>query len=203
MAKIARAVLSCHDKRGVVELAQFLRGFGVELICTAGTLRVLKEAGIESRSIADFTGVPEMMDGRVKSLHPRIHAGLLGIRDRKLHVEQMQEYDLQWIDMVVVNLHPIEQFIQDASLRVDDVVEQIDIGGVAMLRSAAKNFRYVSVVVNPERYTQIMHEMRAHEGEIPYMTRFKLAQEAFACSARYDEMLAAYLGNTSLPEGSQ
>ena len=200
MAKIQRAVLSCYDKTGVVELARVLREFGVEIICTTGTLNALENAGIEAVGIGDFTGVSEMLDGRVKSLHPRIHAGLLGIRDNKLHVEQMQGLDYKWIDFVAVNLHPIEQLMQQPGITVEEVIEQIDIGGTAMVRSAAKNFRYVTVVVNPARYATIIHEMRAHDGEVTFPTRYRLAQEAFACTANYDKALSDYLRGSEPPK---
>jgi len=193
MAKIARAILSCHDKTGVVELARLLREFGVEIISTAGTLQVLHDAGIEAVGIGGYTGVAEMMDGRVKSLHSKIHAGLLGVRASKLHCEQLKASNYEWIDLCAVNLHPVEDLIQTPGVSAEEVIEQIDIGGMAMLRSAAKNFRYVTCVVNPERYAAIMHEMRAHDGEVTFKTRFRLAQEAFACTARYDQVIADYL----------
>jgi phosphoribosylaminoimidazolecarboxamide formyltransferase/IMP cyclohydrolase len=200
MPKIERAILSCHDKQGIVELATFLDECGVELITTSGTQEVLAAAGITAISIAEFTGVQEMMDGRVKSLHPKVHAGLLGLRDSKLHCEQMQAFEMQWVDLVVVNLHPIRALTEDPALTSDEVVERVDIGGMAMLRSAAKNFRYVTAVVNPEHYPTIIHEMRAHEGGVAYTTRYRLAQEAFACTADYDRILAEYLQRTQPPE---
>ncbi|MDZ4861266.1 MAG: IMP cyclohydrolase [Candidatus Hydrogenedentes bacterium] len=193
MAKISRAILSCHDKTGVVELATLLREFDVEIISTAGTLQVLREAGVEAIGMGEYTGVAEMMDGRVKSLHSKIHAGLLGIRTRKLHVEQLRAASYEWIDFCAVNLHPVEDVLQRPGVTTEEVIEQIDIGGMAMLRSAAKNFRYVTCVVNPERYSTIMHELRAHDGEITFKTRFRLAQEAFAATARYDQLIADYL----------
>lgn len=200
MPRIERAILSCYDKTGVVEFARFLRELNVELISTSGTLKVLHEAGFEAKSISDFTGVPEMMDGRVKSLHPKVHAGLLGIRDSKLHVEQMQAYGLQWIDLLVVNLQPFEKLIAQPGVTIEEIVEQADIGGAAMIRSGAKNFRYVTVVVNPQRYPVIMHEMRAHSGAVSYATRYRLAQEAFACTAAYDAMIVDYLRRTEPPK---
>ncbi len=200
MPKIERAVLSCHDKTGLVELAGLLEELGVEIISTSGTLSVLRGAGIRAVSIADFTGVPEMMNGRVKSLHPRVHAGLLGVRDSKLHVEQMQAYELKWIDMVVVNLQPISDIIARNGGAPDVVLEQIDIGGVAMLRSAAKNHRYVTAVVDPRHYPGVMHELRAHDGGVSFATRFRLAQEAFACTAGYDAAVADYLKSVA-PSG--
>lgn len=200
MPKIRRAIVSCYDKAGVVELARLLREFDVEIISTAGTLRELQDAGVTAQGIADFTGVQEMLSGRVKSLHPRVHAGLLAQRDNKLHVEQMDTFQFKWIDLVVVNLHPVAQLIQQPGITVDEIVDQIDIGGTAMIRSAAKNFRYVTVVVNPERYSTVMHEMRAHEGEVTFKTRFRLAQEAFACVANYDRVVADYLRSCEPPE---
>jgi len=193
MSKIRRAIISCHDKTGIVELAQLLEAYGVEIISTSGTLALLTEAGVSAVSIADFTGIPELMGGRVKSLHPKVHAGLLGIRDSKLHIEQMQAYEFPWIDMVVANLQPVREMMDQPGISADEVVEQIDIGGAAMMRSAAKNFRYVTVVVNPQWYPRIMHELRAHDGDTSYDTRFSLAREAFECVAAYDTAIAAYL----------
>ncbi len=193
MANVRRAIMSCHDKTGVVELAQLLREYDVEIISTAGTLQVLREAGIEAVSIGDYTGVQEMMDGRVKSLHAKVHAGLLGIRTRKLHEEQLKAANYNWIDFCIVNLHPVEEMIQRPGVTVEEVMDQIDIGGMAMLRSAAKNFRYVTVVVNPDRYKLVIHEMRAQDGNVTFKTRFRLAQEAFECTARYDNAIAEYL----------
>lgn len=193
MSKIQRAILSCHDKTGIVELAQLLHEFKVEIISTSGTLSLLLEAGIPAISISEYTGLPEMMDGRVKSLHPKVHAGLLGLRDSKVHNEQIQEYDWGWIDLAVVNLQPVRALMSRPEVTIDEVVEQIDIGGAAMMRSAAKNFKYVTVAVNPERYPRIMHELLAHEGETTYNTRFQLAREAFECAAAYDGAISEYL----------
>lgn len=203
MSKITRAIISCHDKTGVAELALLLRDLRVEIISTAGTLKALEDAGIEAINMADYTGVQEMMDGRVKSLHSRVHAGLLGIRDNKVHCEQLQAADYRWIDLVVVNLHPVEQLILKPGITLEEVIEQIDIGGATMIRSAAKNFRYVTVVVNPERYGAIMHELRAHDGEVTFPTRFRLAQEAFACTARYDKVIAEYLERVRVAHGAE
>jgi phosphoribosylaminoimidazolecarboxamide formyltransferase / IMP cyclohydrolase len=193
MSKIRRALMSCHDKTGIIELARLLEEFSVEIISTSGTLALLRDHGISAISIADFTGIPELMDGRVKSLHPKVHAGLLGIRDSKLHEEQLLAHDWQWIDMLVVNLQPVQELMKVPGINTDEVVEQIDIGGAAMMRSAAKNFRYVTVAVNPERYPRIMHELRAHECETSYNTRFHLACEAFECASTYDSSIVAFL----------
>lgn len=193
MQKIRRAILSCYDKTGLVELARVLGELGVEMICTAGTLRTLERAGIPAMSLADFIGVEELLDGRVKSLHPKVHAGLLGIRDNKLHTEQMQAHGYPWIDLVVTNFHPLKDLLRTPGITLDEVIEQVDIGGTAMVRSAAKNHRYVSVVVNPERYTSVIHELRAHEGSVSFAMRYRLAREAFAATAAYDLYLAGYL----------
>ena len=200
MIPVRRAVLSCFDKHGIAEFAEGLREFGVELVATEGTQRVLSEAGIESRSIADFTGVREMLSGRVKTLNPKIHAGLLGIRGNKVHQEEMRTYECDWIDMVVTNFHPLEDIVKKNTLSLEEIIEQVDIGGTAMVRSAAKNFRYVTVVVNPERYPALLHELRAHDGAITFATRFRLAQEAFAATAHYDAVLAEYLHRSEPPE---
>lgn len=200
MPNVKRAILSCYDKTGVVELATALREMGTELITTDGTHRVLEQAGIESKRIVDFTGIRELLSGRVKTLHPKIHAGLLGVRDNKLHNEEMQTNEFQWIDMVVVNLHPMDQIIENSSSNPEEVMEQLDIGGVAMIRSAAKNFRYVTVVVNPERYSTIIHELQAHDGQLTFPTRYRLAQEAFSKTAKYDQVLAEFLQSSEPPK---
>lgn len=200
MPRIERAMISCHDKSGVLELGKALEGMNVPIVATEGTRRHLKEAGVPAMSVSEFTGVREMMNGRVKSLHPKIHAGLLGIRENKTHFEEMQTYECQWIDLVVVNLHPVEELMQRASITHEEVIEQIDIGGVAMIRSAAKNYRYVTVVVNPERYSTVIHAMRAHEGGVPFKMRFDLAKEAFETTARYDQLLADYFAKCQPPK---
>jgi phosphoribosylaminoimidazolecarboxamide formyltransferase / IMP cyclohydrolase len=199
MPAIKRALISCYDKTGVVELASLLAEFNVELVSTSGTLRVLRDAGIEATSIEDFTGVPELMGGRVKSLHPKVHAGLLGVRDNKLHCEQMQSYEMEWVDMLVVNVQPLESLLAQPGGTSEEVFEQTDIGGIAMLRSAAKNFRYVTCVVNPERYASVMHELRAHEGGVTFATRYRLAQEAFSLTADYDRSIADFLRESEPP----
>jgi len=200
MPGVQRAILSCYDKTGIVELATVLKEFGVEIVSTSGTLRVLREAGIEARSIEEFTGLPELMGGRVKSLHPKVHAGLLGLRDNKLHCEQLQSYEMEWVDMVVANVQPLSALLAQPGITTEEVFSQTDIGGVAMIRSAAKNFRYVACVVNPERYPSVTHEIRAHDGELTFATRYRLAQEAFALTADYDRSIAAFLQETEPPE---
>ncbi len=193
MTKIKRAILSCYDKTGLVELARLLYEMDVELISTSGTLQTLRDAGIYTVSIADYTGFPELMNGRVKSLHLKVHGGLLGIRDSRLHEEQRQEHGIEWIDMVVVNLQPVDEIVRRAGATPAEVLDHVDIGGTAMLRSAAKNFRFVTPVTQPRRYAALMHEIRANEGSVSYALRYRLAQEAFATTAAYDQAITSYL----------
>src|SRR5437868_8311583 len=148
LRKIRRALLSVSDKTGIIEFARELRRFDVELISTGGTAKALREAGIEVRDISDVTGFPEMMDGRIKTLHPRIHGGLLALRDNAEHIEAMREHGIEPIDMVVVNLYPFERTIARTGVTLEEAIEQIDIGGPAMIRSAAKNYKDVAVVVS-------------------------------------------------------
>lgn len=199
MPAVQRAILSCYDKTGIVDLAKVLTEFDVEIISTSGTLNVLRDAGIPALSIEEFTGVPELMGGRVKSLHPKVHAGLLGLRDNKLHCEQLQSYDMEWIDMLVVNLQPLASLMEQPGITSEEIFSHTDIGGIAMLRSAAKNFRYVTCVVNPERYPSVMHELRAHDGSMTFASRYRLAQEAFSLTASYDHSIAEFLRETEPP----
>ena len=200
MRKIERAIVSVHNKERVVDFARVLREFGIEIFSTEGTRNALLKGGVEAKEIADLTGVREILNGRVKTLHPRVHAGLLGVPGNKLHEEEMRTYECQWLDMVVVNLQPLDQLLARPNIALDEVMDEVDIGGVAMVRSAAKNFRYVSVVTNPERYSTLIHELRAHEGSLPFVTRFRLAQEAFALTAQYDGILAEYLRKSEPPD---
>ena len=191
--RIERALLSCFDKTGLEAFAYALAELGVALVATEGTVRLLQAADIPVTTLSDYTGIPELLEGRVKSLHPRVHAGLLAVRDNKLHAEQLQAYDIPRIDLAVVNLQPLDALLANQDIPVDEVLEQVDIGGAAMLRSAAKNFRYVTPVVNPENYSVVLHEIRAHEGSVSYTLRYRLAQEAFAAVADYDRKIAEFL----------
>lgn len=193
MTPIRRAILSCFDKTGLVDFASVLREFDIELISTEGTTRALEEANIAVTSIGDYTGVQELMDGRVKTLDPKVHAGLLGVRESKVHCEQLQAEGYEWIDMVVVNFQPIEGLIARPGITLDEVIDRIDIGGVAMVRSAAKNFRHVAVVVSPQRYKAVIHDLRANDGAISFTMRSNLAREAFEATAAYDRVIADYL----------
>src|SRR5947209_10000905 len=186
LRKIRRALISVSDKTGIVEFARELRRFDVEIISTGGTANALREAGVEVRDISDVTGFPEMMDGRIKTLHPRIHGGLLALRDNEEHLAAMREHDIEPIDMVVVNLYPFEQTIAREGVTLEEAIEQIDIGGPAMIRSAAKNFRDVTVIVSPDAYMRVTDELTRNDGALALNTRARLARQAFIRTAMYD-----------------
>jgi phosphoribosylaminoimidazolecarboxamide formyltransferase/IMP cyclohydrolase len=193
MKPLKRALISVSDKTGIIEFARELKNFNVEIISTGGTAKVLRDAGIEVRDISDVTGFPEMMDGRVKTLHPRVHGGLLALRDNPEHVAAMQQHEIDPIDMVVVNLYPFAATIAREGVRREEAIEQIDIGGPAMIRSAAKNANDVAVVVDPTQYPALIEELRQHGGSISIPTLRRLATEAFRQTAQYDAMVSAYL----------
>ena len=190
---IRRALISVSDKTGIVDFARELSAFNVEIISTGGTAKTLRDAAINVRDISEITGFPEMMDGRVKTLHPRVHGGLLAIRDNADHVAAMQQHGIEPIDMVVVNLYPFAETIRREGVTREEAIEQIDIGGPAMIRSAAKNSRDVAVVVRASRYAEILDEIRKHDGALSLRTRERLAQEAFEQTATYDLLVSAYL----------
>jgi phosphoribosylaminoimidazolecarboxamide formyltransferase/IMP cyclohydrolase len=193
LKQIRRALLSVSDKTGLVEFARALRGFGVELLSTGGTAKALRDAGLEVRDVSDVTGFPEMMDGRVKTLHPRIHGGILAVRDNAEHARALEEHNIEPIDMVVINLYPFEQTIAREGVTLEEAVEQIDIGGPAMVRSAAKNFNDVAVVISPSIYSEIVDELQQTEGSLSHDTRSRLAIMAFAHTAGYDDAITRYL----------
>jgi len=192
MVKIRRAILSVSDKSGLVELARGLVEHGVEILSTGGTAKVLAEAGIATVAISDHTGAPEILDGRVKTLHPKIHGGLLG-RPIDAHVAQMKANGIEPIDLVVVNLYPFEQTVAKPDVTMEDAIENIDIGGPSMLRSAAKNHERVTVVVDPGDYDVVLGEMREHDGGVSDATRARLARKVFARTAAYDGAIADFL----------
>jgi phosphoribosylaminoimidazolecarboxamide formyltransferase/IMP cyclohydrolase len=193
LRKIRRALISVSDKTGIVDFAQELKSFGVEIISTGGTAKTLREAGIDVLDVADITGFPEMMDGRVKTLHPKIHGALLGLRDNAAHLVAMENHGIEPIDMVVVNLYPFEQTVAREDIALGDAIEQIDIGGPALIRSAAKNYRDVAVVTSPDLYRQIRTEMILDEGALTLATREALARLAFMRTAFYDSAIFPYL----------
>jgi len=194
MAKITRALVSVSDKRGLVDFVRGLASFGVEILSTGNTARELKSAGIETTPVSDYTGSPEILDGRVKTLHPKIHGGLLGRRDLESHRRQMDENRIPPIDMVVVNLYPFESTVVRPGCTFEDAIENIDIGGPSMLRSAAKNHAHVAVIVDPADYEAVLAEMRSSNGAVSPETCFRLAKKAFQTTARYDGAIADYLG---------
>jgi phosphoribosylaminoimidazolecarboxamide formyltransferase/IMP cyclohydrolase len=197
MAKVTRALVSVSDKAGLVEFARGLHDLGVEILSTGGTAKALAEAGIPVRSVSDYTGSPEILDGRVKTLHPKIHGGLLGRRDLDTHRQQMSDNDIEPIDMVVVNLYPFEATVAKPDCTLDAAIENIDIGGPSMLRSAAKNHRDVTVIVDPADYDRVLAEMKSGGGEVRPETRARMARKVFATTARYDGAIADYLGSLS------
>src|SRR5215212_2792933 len=199
---IQRALISVSDKTGIVDLARELSRFNVEIISTGGTAKTLRDAGLEVREISELTGFPEMMDGRVKTLHPRVHGGLLAIRDNPDHVAALQQHGIVPIDLVVVNLYPFAETIKREGVTREEAIEQIDIGGPAMIRSGAKNARDVAVVVLPSRYQSIITELKNHEGALSLATRQRLAQEAFQHTAVYDLIVSAYLSSKGFPDSS-
>lgn len=189
--KIGRALLSVSDKTGLVELARVLAGQGVELISTGGTARVLREAGLEVKDVSELTGFPEMMDGRVKTLHPKVHGGLLAVRDDPEHKAAMAEHDIGAIDLVVVNLYPFAETVARGAAR-DEIVENIDIGGPSMVRSAAKNHRFVAICVDPDDIPQLVTTLEANGGTTSLDFRKYLAAKAFAATAAYDSAIAQW-----------
>jgi phosphoribosylaminoimidazolecarboxamide formyltransferase/IMP cyclohydrolase len=194
MIKIKRALISVSDKKGIVPFAKKLSGIGVEIISTGGTAAQLKSSGIPVIEISDYTGFPEMLDGRVKTLHPKVHGGLLAVRDNPDHMKQIAQHGIGLIDMVVVNLYPFESVTRKKNTSFDEAIENIDIGGPAMLRSAAKNFRSVAVVCNPDHYEEITGELERNSGILTDAMLFKLAVEVFSHTAHYDTVISEYLG---------
>jgi phosphoribosylaminoimidazolecarboxamide formyltransferase/IMP cyclohydrolase len=199
MSKIERALLSVTDKTGVVEFARELAQIGVELISTGGTAKTLREAGIAVKDISELTGFPEMLDGRVKTLHPKVHGGILHIRGNPDHLAAVREHGIQPIDMVVVNLYAFEKTAAKPGARFEEVIENIDIGGPSMVRSAAKNFHDVAIVTAPGDYQGILAEMRANGGSLSLATRWRLAQKAFSTTAAYDAAIASALERVPPP----
>ena len=192
---IRRALLSVSDKTGLIDLARSLRDLNVQLLSTGGTARALRDAGLEVRDVADVTGFPEMMDGRVKTLHPRIHGGLLAVRDNPEHMAALTERGIEPIDMVVINLYPFEQTVARPGVTLEEAVEQIDIGGPSMVRSAAKNFNDVTVVVSPEYYAEVIEELRRTGGATSLRTRRRLSARAFRRTNLYDAAVSEYLSS--------
>ena len=201
LRKVARALISVSDKTGIVDFARQLKTFDVEIISTGGTAKVLREAGIDVRDVSDVTGFPEMMDGRVKTLHPKIHGALLGLRDNPDHQSAMLDQDIEPIDLVVVNLYPFEETIRRHDVTQAEAIEQIDIGGPAMIRSAAKNWQDVAVVVLSQDCGRVIDEMKKNGGSLSMATRRLLAIQAFGQTSSYDAFVCAYLSGTFRRDG--
>ncbi len=193
LVKIKRALISVSDKSGILEFAKELQNFGVEIISTGGTCKSLRESGLEVTEVADITGFPEMMDGRVKTLHPKIHGAFLALRDNEKHVASMEEHSITPIDLVVVNLYPFQETIAKEKVTLAEAIEQIDIGGPAMIRSASKNFQSVAVVTDADLYVDIVSELKKHDGSLTLNTRQRLATLAYTRTASYDLAISTYL----------
>jgi len=189
--RVKRALISVSDKSGIVEFAKGLASLGVKILSTGGTARALREAGVEVEEVSTYTDFPEILQGRVKSLHPKIHGGILAKRNEESHMEELASLGIEPIDMVVVNLYPFEETIAREGVSLDEVLENIDIGGPSLLRSAAKNYRDVIVIVNPARYTEVLEQLKL-SGDIPLSLRQELALEVFRHTAHYDSAIAEY-----------
>jgi len=192
MGKISRALISVSHKEGIIEFARGIAKLGIEILSTGGTAKLLRDAGVPVKDVSEFTGFPEMLDGRVKTLHPKVHGGILGRRNNPEHVRQMQQHGIKPIDLVVVNLYPFEQTVAKAGCTLEDAIENIDIGGPTMLRSAAKNYTDVAVVCSPRDYGRVLAEIEK-TGEVSARTRFELCRTVFLHTARYDSAISAWL----------
>ncbi|MBN1913777.1 MAG: bifunctional phosphoribosylaminoimidazolecarboxamide formyltransferase/IMP cyclohydrolase [Candidatus Omnitrophica bacterium] len=195
MVKIKRALISVSDKEGILDLAKELNKHGVEILSTGGTAKILRDNNIPVTEVSEYTGFPEMLDGRVKTLHPKIHGGLLAIRDNPEHMQKLKDHDIGLIDMVVVNLYPFEKTTQKPGVSIGEVIENIDIGGPSMLRSAAKNHQSVAVISNPARYPKVIEELRRNNGSLPKEFLREMAIEAFDRTSHYDAAINNYLRN--------
>jgi len=203
MRKISRALISVSDKAGVAEFAAGLAALGVEILSTGGTAKLLRENGLKVRDVSELTGFPEMLDGRVKTLHPKVHGGLLAIRSNPEHQAQAKAQGIEFIDLVAVNLYPFEKTAAKPGVKFEEVIENIDIGGPSMIRSAAKNFEDVTVVVDAADYAPVLEEMRKHAGCVSRETRARLSRKAFATTAAYDGAISTTLqkwADGALPE---
>ena len=193
MSRIKRALISVSNKGGLADLARQLQSFGVEMLSTGGTAKALREAGVKVIDVSEYTGFPEMMDGRLKTLHPKIHGGLLARRANEKDMAETKAQGIGMIDMVVVNLYPFEQTVAKEGVSFEEAIENIDIGGPAMLRAASKNFADVVVVVDPADYGRIIEEMKGLGGDVSYKTRARLAEKVFRRTSEYDGHIADYL----------
>jgi len=195
MVKIKRALISVSDKTGILDLARELNKFGVEILSTGGTAKLFRENNIPVKEVSGYTGFPEMLDGRVKTLHPKIHGGLLALRNNPEHMHTLKEHDIGLIDMVVVNLYPFEKTTQKPGVSIEEVIENIDIGGPSMLRSAAKNHQSVAVICNPARYAEVIEELKMNNGGLSEELMRDLGIEVFKRTSQYDGTIYSYLSN--------
>ena len=193
MARIQRALISVTDKTGVLSFAESLIRLGVDLISTGGTAKLLRDSGLRVKEVSEVTGFPEMLDGRVKTIHPRIAGGILAIRSNQEHMQAIADHDIALVDMVVVNLYPFEKIAAKEGATREELIENVDIGGPTMIRAAAKNFQDVAVVVSPDQYDSLARELNANMGSLSAKTHWRLAQEAFARTAAYDAAVTAKL----------
>jgi phosphoribosylaminoimidazolecarboxamide formyltransferase / IMP cyclohydrolase len=203
LVPVRRAIISVFDKTGLVPLVKGLRQLNVDILSTGGTFKVLQKEGVEVTEVSAYTGFPEMMDGRVKTLHPKIHGGLLHLRDNEEHVKQAKAHEIKAIDLVVVNLYPFEATVAKKDVTLEEAIENIDIGGPAMLRSGAKNYRFVAVVVDPADYDGVLKEMEENEGCLSEATRKRLALKAFVMTSKYDAHIEAYLEKQGFKQESE
>ncbi len=192
MLKIKNAVISVSDKNGVVEFAKKLSDLGVNILSTGGTAKALKSEGVKVTDISEYTGFPEMMDGRVKTLHPKVHGGILALRDNKEHIDSLNKHGMITIDMVVVNLYPFQKTVAKPDCSFEDAIENIDIGGPTMIRAAAKNFKYVVVVTDPSDYVKVLNELEENK-DVSYETRLSFARKVFKTMSEYDGAIYNYL----------
>src|SRR5436190_10181612 len=192
--QVRRALLTVSDKRGLVDFARGLADLGVEIVSTGGTARELRDQGIDSRAIDEYTGFPEILDGRVKTLNPRIYAGLLAVRSDAQHMATLAEHGIEPIDLVCVNLYPFEQTASRRGVEEDEVIENIDIGGPTLIRATAKNHAFAAVVTTPESYDAVLEELKTADGKLSMRTREALALEAFSYTARYDASISEWFG---------
>ncbi len=197
MPKIKRAIISVSNKDGVIDFAKALQSLGVEILSTGGTAKALRNAGVSVKDVSDYTGFPEMLDGRLKTLHPKVHGGLLARRDNPKDMEDIKEYGIELIDMIVVNLYPFEETIAKPTVTFAEAIENIDIGGPTMLRSASKNFKDVAVVTDNKDFTNLIREMKDLNGDLSYKTRLELAKKVFRLTSKYDNAIADYLTKVS------
>ena len=194
--KIQRAIISVSNKAGLAELAPFLKGLGVEIISTGGTRKYLDESKVNPKDISEHTGFPEIMDGRVKTLHPKVHGGILNIRDKKEHQDAKKALDIKDIDMIVVNLYPFKEVVAKGCT-FEEAIENIDIGGPSMIRAAAKNYKYVTVVTDPADYAKVIENIKANDGGTTEEMRFYLAKKVFFLTSDYDKAIYDYLSRQS------